>query len=118
MRFAQVLMLVCAALCTRPVDAADEEPVGWQFEAMPYVWLPGTFGTIEVKDRTATVHTTIGDVLTLLWHGDAFTFGGYFGARYDRWNLFADAYGGFLDESAIEQIPTRFGGVLTVGAEA
>src|SRR4029450_5165524 len=53
----------------------------------------------------------------LLWHGDAFTLGGYFGARYDRWSLFADAYGGFLNESVTESVPTRFCNVQ-VGATA
>ncbi len=110
-----IAILVAAA----PARAAEEEQApGWQFEVMPYAWLPGTFGTIEVKGRTATVDTTIGDVLTLLWHGDAFTLGGYFAARYDRWSLFADAYGGFLDTSASERVPTRFCCTVQVGATA
>jgi hypothetical protein len=89
--------------------AAEEEPApGWQFDVMPYAWIPGTFGTISVKGRTAHVDTTLGDVFTLLWHGDAFTVGGYFAARYDRWSFFTDAYGGFLNQSVSETIPTRF----------
>src|SRR5262245_11717499 len=113
-----LLLLLCSGLCVAQSEAvAEEEPVGWQFELMPYAWLPGTFGTVEIKGRTATVDTTVGDVLTLLWHGDAFTLGGYFGARYDHWNFFADAYGGFLNEDVLEQIPTRFHRTLQVGAE-
>jgi hypothetical protein len=98
--------------------AADEEPApGWQFEVMPYAWIPGTFGTVQVRGRTAHVDTTLGDVFTLLWHGDAFTVGGYFGVRYDRWSFFTDAYGGFLNTGASESIPTRFPKVqLRVGA--
>src|SRR5262249_17777138 len=73
---------------TSPSLAAEEqtpEPAThWHFDVMPYAWIPGTFGSVEVKGRTATIDTTIGDVLTLLWHGDAFTIGGYFAARYDR----------------------------------
>ena len=89
--------------------AAEEEPApGWQFDVMPYLWLPGTFGTVSVRGRTATVDSTLGDSLTLLWHGEAFTFGGYFAARYDRWSFFADSYGGFINVSASETIPTRF----------
>src|SRR5262249_12083131 len=110
------LMLLLAASA---VSAAEEEPApGWQFEAMPYLWISGAFGTVQVRGRTAHVHTTLGDVLTLLWHGDAFTMGGYFAARYDRWSFFTDAYGGFLDQSVIETVPTpRFPNVhVRVGA--
>jgi hypothetical protein len=125
MRKGWLVLLLWALALASPARGEDrrsdaepaDEPAGWQFEVMPYVWLPGTFGTVEVKGRTATVDTTIGDVLTLLWHGDAFTLGGYFAARYDRWSLFADAYGGFLDTSASEIVPTRFCNVQ-VGATA
>ena len=100
------LALVVAATTT---FAADEEPApGWQFDFMPYVWIPGAFGTVQINGRTAHVHTTLGDVFTLLWHGDAWTFGGYFAARYGRWSFFTDAYGGFLDQSVDETLPTRF----------
>src|SRR4029077_303493 len=98
------LLLVLAA---RSV-AAEEASPAWQFDVMPYAWIPGTFGTIKVKGRTAAVDTTMGDVLTLLWHGDAFTAGGYFAARYDRWSGFLDAYGGFLNVHANETAPPRF----------
>jgi len=100
------LALVVAASTT---FAADEEPApGWQFDFMPYAWISGAFGTVAIKGRTAHVDTTLGDVFTLLWHGDAFTMGGYFAARYDRWSFFTDAYGGFLDQSVDETLPTRF----------
>ena len=96
--------------------AAEEEPApGWQFDVVPYAWLPGAFGTVSVHGRTAQANVTIGDVLTLLWHGEAFTGGGYFAARYDRWSFFTDAYGGFLNMSVTENIPTRFC-TLHVGA--
>src|SRR4029077_13875616 len=86
-RVAALLLMLAA----RSV-AAEEASPAWQFEVMPYAWIPGTFGSIKVKGRTAAVDTTMGDVLTLLWHGDAFTAGGYFAARYDRWSGFLDAY--------------------------
>jgi len=110
------LMLLLAASA---VSAAEEEPApGWQFDFVPYAWIPGAFGTVEVRGRTAHVHTTLGDVFTLLWHGDAFTFGGYLAARYDRWSFFTDAYGGFLDQSVTETVPTpRFPNVhVRIGA--
>lgn len=108
---AAALVLVLAVRCV----AAEEPSPAWQFDVMPYAWIPGAFGSIEVKGRTAALDVTMGDVLTLLWHGDAFTAGGYFAARYDRWNGFLDTYGGFLNVHAIETIPTRF---CTVHASA
>jgi hypothetical protein len=98
--------------------AADEQPPRWQFEFMPYLWLGGSFGSVQVKGRTATIDATIGDLLTLLWHGDAFAFGGYFAARYDRWSAFVDAYGGFENVGSSVRIPTRACGCLQVGATA
>lgn len=106
---AGLLALVGLLLCAGRADAAPaEEPTGWQFEVMPYAWLPGIFGTLEVQGRTAETQATLGDVLTLLWHGDAFTGGAYVGARYDRWSLFGDVYGGYLNVGASEIVPTRF----------
>jgi hypothetical protein len=104
----RIVALGLALLALPPPAPAAEETPGWQFEVLPYAWLPGLFGTAEVKGRTADVDVTIGDVLTQLWHGDAFTLGGYFGARYDRFSLFADAYGGFLDAKARQRIQARF----------
>jgi hypothetical protein len=113
-----VLAALALVVVASTTFAADEEPApGWQFEFMPYAWIPGAFGTVQVRGRTAHVDTTLGDVFTLLWHGDAFTIGGYFAARYDRWSFFTDAYGGFLDQSVDETLPTRFPKVqLHVGA--
>ena len=109
---AVALLLAIAAPCF----AAEEETTqqhqieDWQFELLPYAWIPGTFGTVEVKGRTAHVDVTMGDLLTLLWHGDAFAVGGYFLARYDPWNAFGflDAYGGFENIHVSQTIPTRF----------
>jgi len=89
---------------------AEQQTEDWQFELLPYAWIPGVFGTIDVRGHTAHVDLNMGDVLSLLWHGDAFTVGGYFLARYDPWNAFAflDAYGGFLNLPATVIIPTKF----------
>ena len=98
--------------------AAEEEPApGWQFDVMPYMWLPGAFGSVQVRGRTADINVTIGDLLTLLWHGDAFAVGGYFAARYDRWSAFVDAFGGFENVGSSVRIPTR-ACTLHVGATA
>jgi hypothetical protein len=98
--------------------AADEEPPGWQFEFMPYAWAPGAFGSVRVKGRTADIDVTISDLLTVLWHGDAFAVGGYFAARYERWSAFVDAFGGFENVGSTVHIPTRACGCLQVGATA
>ena len=87
---------------------AEEEPSKWQFEFLPYVWLPGDFGTVNVRGRTAFLDTTVKDVLDLATSGNAFTAGGYLAASYDRWSTFVDAYGGYGNLSAAEKIPTRF----------
>jgi hypothetical protein len=105
---AVVLLLAVAAPSFAAEEQAQNWQQDWQFEVMPYAWIPGAFGSMEVKGRTAAVDTTMGDVLTLLWHGDAFTAGGYFTARYDRWNGFLDAYGGFMNLHVNETVPTRF----------
>src|SRR5262245_51532908 len=89
---------------TSPGLAAEEQTpqpaAGWQFDVMPYAWIPGMFTTVQVKGRTASIDAPIGDVLTLLWHGNAMTAGGYFAARYDRWSALVEAYGGFLDDGS------------------
>ena len=55
---------------TSPSLAAEEETpqpaTGWQFDAMPYGWFPGAFGSVQVKGRTANINVTVGDLFTLL----------------------------------------------------
>jgi hypothetical protein len=86
----------------------EKEPSPWQFEVAPYLWIPGTAGTLTVAGRSLDVDTGVGEVLRLLFQGDTFAAGGYFGARYDRVFSFLDAFGGFLRDSQTEIIPTRF----------
>jgi len=100
-------MLGVVLLLARGAVAADE-PSKWEFEFQPYAWIPGTFGTVGVKGRTAVVDSTVKDVLDLTTSGNAFAAGGYFSASYDRWSAFVDAFGGYLNESATEKVPTRF----------
>jgi hypothetical protein len=89
--------------------ADDRKPAGWQFEIMPYAWIPGTAGTLEVKEETASIDVTVGDILDLLGDGNAFAIGSYFGARYDRYSAFVDAFGGFIDMPGDLSIPTSSG---------
>src|SRR5262245_7025117 len=113
-----VILLAGASAALAAEEQTPQPAAGWQFDVMPYAWLPDTVATVQVKGRTASVDVTIGDVLTLLWHGDAMTAGGYFAARYDRWSAFVDAYGGFLNAGSSVHIPTRACGCLHVGAIA
>src|SRR5262245_7130951 len=107
---AVVLLLAIASPSFAAGEQAQNHQDDWQFELLPYAWIPGIFGTMDVRGHTAHFDLGIGDVLSLLWHGNAFTAGGYFLARYDPWNAFAflDAYGGFLNLPASETIPTKF----------
>jgi hypothetical protein len=105
-------------MATAAMQAApppEEKPSPWQFEVVPYAWISGTAGDLDVAGRSLAVDTGPGDVLSLLFQGDALAAGGYFGARYDRWFGFLDAFGGFLRDNQREMIPTRF---CTVSAAA
>jgi hypothetical protein len=113
---------IAAAVDTDPMAAAameaappEEEPSPWQFEIAPYAWISGTAGDLAFAGRSLAVDTGPGDVLDLLFQGDAFAAGGYFGARYERFFGFLDAFGGFLRDGQREMIPTRF---CTVSASA
>jgi hypothetical protein len=90
---------IVLALVLPNAAAADEEP-RWEFEVVPYAWLPGTFGTLQTRGRTAFLDTTVDDLLTLLFDGDALAGAAYFGARYGRWSAFVDAFGGYLEMKA------------------
>jgi len=98
--------MATAAMPATP--AVEEAPSPWQFEVAPYAWISGTGGTANVAGRSVDLDFGPGDVISLLFQGDAFAAGGYFGARYDRWFGFLDAFGGFLRDGQREMIPTRF----------
>jgi len=46
--------------------AAEEKRSGSAFDVMPYAWLPSTAGTVQVKDRTASMDVPASDLLPLL----------------------------------------------------
>ncbi len=115
--------LVVLALCTTAVaeSAGDEKkpsswtdgffvdkPPTWEFEALPYAWVFGNYGTATIKGRTIGLDVTPIDNLKLLVHGNAFAAAGYFGLGYGRWSTFVDSSGGYAEESVHEQIPTQF----------
>src|SRR5262245_46738242 len=87
---------------------AAEAESGWEFEFQPYIWIPGNFGSLTVLGRTASFDTTVKDALDLATSGNAFVFAGYFRASYDRWSVFVDAFGGYLEDSVKEDVPIPF----------
>src|SRR5262245_39331117 len=111
-----VILLAGVSACRAAPEQSPQPAPAWQLDVMRYMWIPDTVGSVQVRGRTANFNVTIGDLLTLLWHGDAFAMGGYFAARYDRWSAFVDAWGGFENIGTGVRIPTRACGCLHVGA--
>ena len=84
----RVLAVVLVLGASSVTMAEDEAPSPWKFEIVPYAWLPGTFGTLEVLGRTARVDSTVYDTVKLLFDGDMLGGALYLGASYDRWSVF------------------------------
>lgn len=97
-----------APTATETAAAPDHERSPWQFEVAPYVWISGSAGTLDVKGRSAFFDIGPGNVIELLFDGDALAGAGYFSARYDRVFAFADAFGAYLKDSVDAKVPTRF----------
>lgn len=87
--------------------AAAEEKSKWEFEAAPYGWLFGNYGSVTVNGHTAQVNVSPIDTYQLLEDGNAFAGAGYFSVRYDRWSVFADSVGGYAEDGVHEKIPTQ-----------
>ena len=125
---ALVLLAICSIAFAEDEKTADEKkptswsdgffvekPPTWEFEALPYAWIFGTFGTATVKGRTFDVESDVGDTWDLLLGGNAFAGSGYFSLGYGRWSAFVDSSGGYEELSVHEQIPTQF---CTISASA
>ena len=85
---------------------ADQTAAKLEFEAMPYAWAPGAYGSITVKGTTVRVDVGTGDVLELLFDGNAFAAAAYLSLSYDRFSIFADSMGGYAEVSVAQTIPT------------
>ncbi len=107
---ALVLGLVAIATPARAEDEAAEapppSPSRWRFEALPYAWVPGQFGSVDVKGRTVDVAVSPKDSLDLVTAGNAFAVAGYFSLAYDRLSVFVDSFGGYAEVPIHERIPT------------
>jgi len=98
---------ILRATAAEDAPATDEAPSKWEFEAMPYGWLAGTFGSATVKGTTVQVKTTFSDVYGLLEDGNAFAGMGYLSVSYDRFSFFTDSVGGYAELNVNQTIPTQ-----------
>jgi hypothetical protein len=104
-----LLMLCAAGVAT----AADEDtataapPSKWHFDVFPYAWTLGVFGSLDVKGNTVDIDVTTADILRILFHGNGFAAAGYFEVGYDRFSVFTDTIGGYLEASVTERVPTQ-----------
>jgi hypothetical protein len=108
-----IALLVVA---TSGLVSAEEKP-HWEFEFVPYGWVAGNYGSVTVKGRTANFAVTPSDLYQIMEDGHAFGGAGYLSVRYDRWSVFADAFGGYAREGVTEKIPTQLC-TLSVSADA
>jgi hypothetical protein len=97
---------------------ADRSASKLRFEAMPYAWVPGFHGTIDVEDTTLRVDVGPVDLLELVFDGDAFAAGGYFALSYGRLGVFADSFGGYGEMDVAQTIPTQLCCTLTIDAKS
>ena len=96
--------------------AAADEPTGadgatpkspWELDVLPYAWVPGNYGTLKVGGNAVHIDVTPGDLLNLLFDGNAFAASGYVSLAYGRFSVFADTIGGYAEVHVNEQIPTQ-----------
>ncbi len=97
--------MATAARATPSVESAHSP---WRFEMVPYVWLSGAGGTVDVDGRSASFAIGPGDVVDLAVEGDALAGGGYFSAQYDRLFAYVDAFGAYMKDTVDTKVPTRF----------
>ncbi len=77
-------------LAAPQAPGAEPEESGWQFEVLPYVWLPATRATVAVGDQSATVDVSIGDLLDLVGSLEAGGAMAHVEAQNDDLSLFVD----------------------------
>lgn len=114
---AVALAIVPGASAADDTEPAEPSAPKLVFEALPYAWVPGAHGTIEVKDTTVRIDVDPVDVLELLFDGNAFAAAGYFALSYDRFSVFADSMGGYAELSVAQSIPTQLCCTLTIDAK-
>jgi hypothetical protein len=88
--------IVAGAATARAGEAAPAEAPAseWELEVVPYAWITGNFGTVDVRGRMARVAVTPLDLLEAVFDGDAIGAAALARVRWRRWSLFVDAFGG------------------------
>lgn len=111
-RVRTVSIVVLAGILAQPplaraaeVDEGSRASKSWELDFLPYVWLIGSFGTVEAHGRSAKVDTTIKDSLDLLTSGHAFGASSYLELRHDRVWAYVDGFGGYTEEGARVRVP-------------
>ncbi len=111
-----VAAAACAVLLCRASSAQDVETDELRVEVLPYAWIPGTVGSIGVRDTTVRVDVGPDDVINMLFDGDALAAGGYAALSYGRFGLFVDSFGGYEEPKVSQTIPTALCCTLDVRA--
>jgi hypothetical protein len=88
------------------VRRAAAAPSDWEFEVVPYGWISGVYGSLDVGGRTAHVSVTPLDLLEIVFDGDALAAGAYASARWRRFSVFVDAFGGGVKSDERVTVPT------------
>ena len=101
-----LLAPVLAAAAGEASPTATQAP-RFEFEVMPYAWIPGVHGSLKVKGVPVHVDVDPSDVLQLVFDGDGLAAAGYFSASWDRFTLFADSFGGYADANVDETVGQR-----------
>jgi hypothetical protein len=89
-----------------PLARTDEAPRDWELEVVPYLWISATYGTIDVRGRTAHVSLTPLDLLESVFDGDALAGATYASLRWRRFSLFVDAFGAGAKDTQRVTVPT------------
>lgn len=103
---ATILIAAARAGAAGEASAGTAPERRWEFEIQTPVWIPGNYGTLTSRGRTADIDVSPGDVIDLLTSGNAFAGEGYFEFRYDRFFTYADALGGYVEEEVSATVPT------------
>jgi hypothetical protein len=96
---ATISMLTLLGAWVLPAHAGDEaKNDAWQFEVLPYMWLPEIQGRVTAagtggRSVSASLHVGIDDSLKLLLKGQLWAGMGYLQARKRRLSLFLDVIG-------------------------
>jgi hypothetical protein len=106
---AATLPAVAFAPCAAPADSPAEPDVfvtdnnTWSFEVVPYAWLPGLKGDIDVRNYNVGIDQSFSDIFkTVKFAADALGI-----ARYQNWLIYTQVDYFSLSTSQLQNPPTR-----------